>query len=191
MPALKFCRAVELSKAHALMSPGPVVLISSAHGGLRNVMTAAWSMPLDFSPAKVAIVVDRQHFTRELMEKSGEFVLNIPPKSLLDKVMAAGSQSGRGHDKFAACGLEAVAAAKVAAPLVAGCVGWLECRIVPEAHNQQAHDLFIAEVVAAWADERAFHDGCWQPCEESLRPLHYLSGNRFMVMGTIVEAPAA
>ncbi len=46
-------------------------------------------------------------------------------------------------------------------PLVEGCVGWLACRLVPEPHNQQAYDLFIGEVVGAWADERVFRDGRW------------------------------
>jgi chromate transporter len=39
-------------------------------------------------------------------------------------------------------------------PLVAGCSAWLVCRLLDEPHNQQAYDLFIGEVIAAWADER-------------------------------------
>ena len=31
------------------------------------------------------------------------------------------------------------------------CVAWLECRLLPEPHNQQTYDLFLAEVVAAEA----------------------------------------
>ena len=39
-----------------------------------------------------------------------------------------------------------------APPLVQGCAAWLVCRVIPEPHNQQTYDLFIGEVVAAWAD---------------------------------------
>ena len=181
------CCTVELSKAYLLMNHGPVVLISSAHGGRRNVMTAAWTMPLDFAPAKVAVVVDHSSFTRKLMEASGEFVLSIPPKALAETVMAVGSQSGREVDKFAAFGIATAPAEKVSAPLIAGCVAWLECRIIPEIHNQQSYDLFVAEVVAAWADERVFSGGRWHFAEEELRTIHYLSGGSFVVSGETFE----
>ena len=50
---------VELPKSYRLLNHGPTVLVSSAHGGRRNIMAAAWSMPLDFSPPKVCVVIDR------------------------------------------------------------------------------------------------------------------------------------
>ncbi|HQO30181.1 MAG TPA: flavin reductase family protein, partial [Accumulibacter sp.] len=80
-----------------------------------------------------------------------------------------------------------VPAEKVSAPLIAGCVAWLECRIIPEVHNQQSYDLFVAEVVAAWADERVFRDGRWHFAKEEWRTLHYLSGDRFLVSGQSFE----
>jgi len=187
MPEIEHCRPVDLPKAYLLMNHGPVVLISSAHGGRRNVMAAAWTMPLDFSPAKVAVVVDRNSYTRELMEASGEFVLSLPPKAMAGKVLAVGSHSGREGDKFVAFGINTVPAEKVSAPLIAGCVAWLECRIIPEVHNQQSYDLFVAEVVAAWADERVFRDGRWHFAKEEWRTLHYLSGDRFLVSGQSFE----
>ena len=55
---------VELSQAYRLLNHGPTVLVSAAHGGRRNVMAAAWSMPLDFAPPKVAVVLDKSTFTR-------------------------------------------------------------------------------------------------------------------------------
>ncbi len=189
MPGIEHCRPVDLPKAYLLMNHGPVVLISSAYGGRQNVMTAAWAMPLDFSPAKVAVVVDRNSFTRELMEKSGEFVLSIPPRALAETVMAVGSHSGREVDKFAAFGIATAPAEQVSAPLIAGCLAWLECRIIPEPHNQQTYDLFVAEVVAAWADERVFSDGRWHFAGEERRTIHYLSGGSFVVSGRTFEVP--
>ena len=51
--------AVPLTKAYLLLNHGPVTLVSSAAGGRRNVMAAAWAMPLDFAPPKVAVVIDK------------------------------------------------------------------------------------------------------------------------------------
>ena len=52
---------VELPKAYRLINHGPTVMVSSAHGGRRNIMSAAWNMALDFTPAKVCVVIDKEH----------------------------------------------------------------------------------------------------------------------------------
>lgn len=89
---------VELTKSYLLLNHGPVTLISSAHGDRRNVMAASWAMPLDFSPPKVAVVIDSHAYTRELVEASGELVLCIPSRAIAKKVLAVGSQSGHEVD---------------------------------------------------------------------------------------------
>lgn len=178
---------VPLAKSYLLLNHGPVTLVSSAANGRSNVMAAAWAMPLDFDPAKVLLVVDSNTLTRELIEASGEFALNIPCRRIADKVLAAGSVSGRDGDKFAASGLETLAASRISAPLIQDCVAWLECRVIPEAHNQQRYDLFIAEVVAAWADPAAFSDGRWHFPDADSRTIHYQAGGAFFVTGESFE----
>lgn len=174
---------VELAKSYLLLNHGPVTLVSSAHGERRNVMAASWAMPLDFDPPKVAVVVDGRSFTRELIEGSGEFVLSIPSKAIADKVLAVGSQSGRELDKFAAYSVGTSQASKVQAPLIEGCVAWLECKVIPEEHNQKRYDLFIAEVVAAWADPTLFNNGHWSFENDQQRTIHYIAGGSFLVTG--------
>lgn len=69
-------------------------------------------------------------------------------------------------------------------PLLEGCAAWLECRLMPEPHNQNQYDLFIGEVVAAWADERVFSDGHWHfDGHDQLRTLHHVAGGHFLVIG--------
>lgn len=185
--------SVDLSIASRLLNHGPVTLVTSAHGGARNVMAAAWAMPLDFDPPKVAVVIDANAYTRGLVEASGEFALNLPCRALAEQVLRAGSASGRDLDKFAHAGLEPFAAARIGAPLVAGCVAWLECRVLPRPDNERRHDLFLAEVVAAQADERVFRDGRWRFDEaaDELRTLHYFGGSVFAVTGAAVDLAAA
>ncbi|QSI75977.1 flavin reductase family protein [Niveibacterium microcysteis] len=181
---------VDLAKAYRMLNHGPVTLVSSAHGDQRNVMAAAWAMPLDFSPPKVAVVIDKQTFTRGLVEASGEFVLNIPARGIAAQVIAAGGHSGRDGDKFDALGLATLPSAVVAAPRVAGCVGWLECRVIREPHNEQAYDLFLGEVVAASADARVFRDGHWlfdEATDPNLRTLHYVAGGQFYATGDSLQ----
>lgn len=179
---------VELAKAYRLLNHGPTVLVSSAHGHITNVMAAAWSMPLDFSPPKVAVVIDRNTLTRQLVDASGEFALNIPSREMAQATLAVGSVSGRDLDKFRAYGLATFSAEKIAAPLLEGCLGWLECRVIPEPHVQERYDLFLGEVVAAWADARAFSNGHWTLEEGGPRSIHYVAGGNFFETGAAFEA---
>lgn len=181
--------AVALPKAYLLLNHGPTVLVSSAHGGRQNVMAAAWSMPLDFAPPKVAVVIDKATLTRELVEASGEFVLNVPAREQAGLTLAVGSQSGREVDKFSATvGAGGTAASRVAAPLIEGCLAWLECRLIPEPHIQNAYDLFLGEVVAAWADPEVFSDGRWHFPDAQRRSIHYQAGGHFFATGEGFEA---
>jgi len=178
--------AVALAHASRLLNHGPVTLVSSAHGDASNVMAAAWAMPLDFDPPKVVVVIDATTYTRQLVEASGEFALNIPCRALASQVLRAGTVSGRDVDKFDYAGLARFAATQIGAPLIVGCVAWLECRVLPRPDNHQRHDLFIAEVVAAQADDRVFRDGHWQFDEDRLRTLHYFGDEVFAVTGEMI-----
>ena len=188
--------AVPLPKAYLLLNHGPTVLVSSAHGGRRNVMAAAWNMALDFDPPKVAVVIDKATLTRELVEASGEFVLNVPAREQAALTLAVGTQSGREVDKFQKVmrsgipgdGVGETAASQVGAPLIEGCLAWLECRVIPEPHVEQAYDLFLAQVVAAWADPAAFSEGRWHFPDPQRCSIHYQAGGNFFATGEAFEA---
>jgi flavin reductase (DIM6/NTAB) family NADH-FMN oxidoreductase RutF len=181
---------VDLAKSYRLLNHGPTVLVGSAHDGAVNIMAAAWSMPLDFSPPKVAVVIDRNTLTRQLVEASGEFSLNVPSRAMVHTTLAVGSASGREHDKFRALGLATFVGEKIAAPLLEGCLGWLECRVIPEPHIQDRYDLFLGEVVAAWADPRAFRNGHWSFEDGQPRSIHYIAGGNFFETGEAFEVKA-
>lgn len=189
---------VALPHAYRLLNHGPTVLVSAAHEGRRNVMAAAWAMPLDFDPPKLAVVIDKSTFTRGLIDASGRFVLNLPCRAFADAAYTVGSTSGHdlGHgtgdapDKLARYGLASFAGQAGDAPLLEGCVAWLECRVLPEPHVQQAYDLFLGEVLAAQADDRVFSQGRWHfsPEHESLRTLHHVAGGAFFSVADLLQA---
>jgi flavin reductase (DIM6/NTAB) family NADH-FMN oxidoreductase RutF len=185
MPRPEHVKPVELAQAYRLMNHGPTVLVSSSHGGRHNLMAAAWSMPLDFTPAKVCVVIDKATLTRKLVEASGEFTLAVPTRGFAAQTLSVGRTSGAdladGQDKFSQYQLSWFAGAQ-AAPLPQACTAWLECSVIPEPHNQQAYDLFIGEVRHAWADERVFSTGHWHPPQDlpqHLQSIHYIAGGSF------------
>ncbi|EER59870.1 flavin reductase domain protein FMN-binding [Acidovorax delafieldii 2AN] len=183
---------VPLDKAYRLLNHGPTVLVSARHGGVDNVMAAAWACALDFAPPKVTVVLDKATRTRELVEASGFFALQLPTVPMAALTVALGNDSAKATpDKLQRHGV-----ALFEAPghpntrLVQGCAAWLLCHVIPEPHNQQAYDLFIGEVVAAWADERVFRNGHWEfdTAPDELRTLHYVAGGQFYATGASVRA---
>ena len=185
-------QTVELKHAYRLLNHGPTVLVGSQHAGRSNVMAAAWAMPLDFDTPKIAVVIDKATLTRELIDASGVLSINVPTVAMKDQVMGAGGMSGKNHpDKLARCQISTLTAPNTGVPLVQGCIAQLECRVLPAtAHVAGPHDLILAEVIAAWADERVFTEGRWhfEDAPPELRSLHHVAGGNFYAIGERVKA---
>jgi len=177
---------VPLAKSHRLINHGPTVLVSARHGGVDNVMAAAWACALDFSPPKLTVVLDKSTKTRELVEQSGRFVIQVPTVAQLQLTSTLGTHSlASAPDKLAASGVQLFGIEGFDQPFVAGCSAWLACELIAEPHNQQTYDLFIGEVVGAWADTRVFRADHWHfaDADPSWRSLHYIAGGHFHATG--------
>ncbi|WP_114811665.1 flavin reductase family protein [Paraburkholderia kururiensis] len=182
---------VALEHASRLINHGPTVLVTSADGSRRNVMAAAWSMPVEFTPPRIAVVIDKHTFTRELAMASGTFGICVPGAAFIDHTYAVGSSSGREMDKFAKYGIETVQGPVLGLPLVeTGCAAWMECRLIREPHTEDAYDTCFGEVVAAAADSRVFANGHWNfdGSNAGLHTLHHLGAGIFVPVSNQVRA---
>lgn len=132
------------------------------------------------------MVLDKIARTRQLVEGSGWFVLQVPNAAQARLTHQVGHHSLFDQpDKLARLGVQLARVEGFDAPLVNGCSAWLMCRVIDEPHNQQTYDLFIGEVVAAWADDRVFCDGHWayEHAGPDWRSLHYVAGGHFYAIG--------
>jgi flavin reductase (DIM6/NTAB) family NADH-FMN oxidoreductase RutF len=187
----KHISPVDLAKAYRLINHGPTVLVSARHAGVANVMAAAWACALDFAPPKLTVVLDKSSKTREMIEMSGAFIIQVPTVSQLQLTQTVGTLSlSTEPDKLKLSCVELFDIAGHDLPFVAGCSAWLACKLIPEPHNQQAYDLFIGEVVGAWADTRVFSEGRWhfEDADPDLRSLHHVAGGHFYAIGEPLTA---
>lgn len=185
---------VPLDKAYRLINHGPTVLVSAHHDGVDNVMAAAWACALDFAPPKLTVVLDKTTRTRDLVERSGRFVIQVPTAAQLTLTHTLGTHSLRDEaDKLERSGVQLFRLPGSELPFVDGCAAWLQCRLIVEPHNQATYDLFIGEVVAAWSDARVFRDGHWhfESADPALRSLHYVAGGHFLATGESLTVPTA
>ncbi len=185
---------VQLSHASRLLNHGPTVIVSTVHEGRRNLMAAAWSMPVEFTPPRIAVVIDKSTYTREQIAHTGTLALNIPCRALADLTFTVGSISGRNdpmpeEDKFERYGIKSFSGAVLGLPLVEDCIAWMECRVISEPHAEQTYDTFFVEAVSALSDTRVFANGRWD-MNDSNRPLHtihHLGAGLFAVASDPVQ----
>jgi flavin reductase (DIM6/NTAB) family NADH-FMN oxidoreductase RutF len=134
------------------VTPTGLYLISTAYQGKRNVQFAFRALGISDEPPLIVIGIQDKNFSREVIQKSGEFVLNVCSENQLHAVDKSRDLSGRNvEDKFLALGLETLPAKRVQAPLVAGCHANVECRVVNELFYEGLH-LFVGEALVAHAD---------------------------------------
>src|SRR2546423_14250639 len=121
-----------LTKIRRFLEPGPVVLVSSAYKGERDIMTMGWHMMMGFEPALFGCFIWDENHSVELIRRSKQCEINLPTYDLNDAVIGIGnSHGGRGGvGKFERFNLTPVPAAKMTAPLIAECYANFECKLI-------------------------------------------------------------
>ena len=172
--------------ARRLLGGGPVALVTTAWRGNYNVMPGVYFTPLSFDPPLIGLAVHPSRHTHDMIKSSEEFALNLAGLELLHHCQYLASVSGREVDKLDLTKLPTFRARHVEAPLLEGCVGYIECG-VEDAYPIGDHTLFVGSVVAAQIEEDAF-DGTWRLTDPDLKPLHYLGLNHYGVLEGRLEA---
>ena len=153
---------VPVEKAYKLLGNGPVVMVSAALDGKFDVMTNAWNCALE------------------------KLVVNIPCAAQKDLLLKVGSCHGDKVDKFSDFSIPYTLGTAVKAPLVDGCLAWLECRVIKDP-ALASYDLVACEVIKATAQDFYFKDNnivissdLNQSC------IHHAGDDNFYTMGKLV-----
>ena len=139
---------VPLDKSYRLLNHGPTVLVSARHGGGTDVMAAAWACVLDYGqPPRVTVVLDKATRTRELIEASGAFALQLPTRAQIALTVGVGTDSLHTvPDKLARHGVELFEAPGADLPLVPGAA---------VAQNEQQSDILQALIALGYSEREA------------------------------------
>jgi flavin reductase (DIM6/NTAB) family NADH-FMN oxidoreductase RutF len=183
---------IERRPSSALL-PAPVVLVTVADSdGRANLLTIAWAGTVCSTPPMLSIAIRPTRYSHKMATEAREFVVNIPRTSQLAQVDLAGVWSGIEHDKFKELGFTPAPATKVAPPLIQECPINLECQVQHQL-SLGAHDLFIAEIVAAHYDEELL-DSHGRVKTGEIDALAYLEGEYWSLgerLGSYGRAQAA
>ena len=141
------------SKPGPLLAPVPSVMVSCGSMEESNIITIAWTGIINSNPPMTYISVQRSRHSHDMIERSGEFVINLVPVSLTKAMDFCGVRSGRDIDKFSSQGLTREKADTITAPLIAECPVNMECKVT-EIKRMPSQDMFMAEITSVHIDDR-------------------------------------
>lgn len=139
-------------KPGTMLNPVPAVMVSC--GSVpeeENIITIAWTGIINSEPPMTYVSVRKSRFSHDVIEREGEFVINLTTEALAKAADFCGVRSGRDVDKFKEMGLTKEKADIVKCPMIAESPVSLECRVV-EMRSWPTHDMFMAEIVSVHAD---------------------------------------
>lgn len=172
-------KKLKISEFYHLINHGPCVMITTGTVKAANAAPVAWTMPVNDEPPMLAIALAEGHYTTELINKTGEFAVNIPDRKMLPVLLAAGKISGRKENKVQQLGLKLAEGSAVSAPHLEKAIGYIECKV----REKKVYDgvvLVVADVVGAAAEEKLYDDYWITP---KAKTLHHLGSSFFCTPG--------
>ena len=139
-------------KPGTLLSPVPAVMVSCGDGEEKNIITIGWTGIINSDPPITYISVRKSRHSHHIIEKTGEFVINLTTEKLAFAADYCGVKSGRDVDKFKEMNLTPEDVEIVKCPMIEQLPVNLECRVL-EVKSYPTHDMFIAEIVAMHIDD--------------------------------------
>ena len=138
---------------HIMKTIGNGILLTTADGDQVNTMTIGWGkIGVVWSRPVFEVLVRESRYTKQFLEKTGEFTVNIPLAKADKNILAVcGTKSGRDLDKFEALGLTKVPGQTVSVPGIKELPLTLECKVIykqdqdPEAIDQACFDRYYGK----------------------------------------------
>jgi len=138
------------------LSPLPAVMVSCGRTGEKpNIITVAWTGIINSHPAKTYVSIRPERYSHDIIKETGEFVINLTSSELTRKCDSCGVYTGKKVDKFKKYNLtpEYPENNEVSCPMIGESPISLCCkvdRIIPLG----SHDMFIADIVGVYVDEK-------------------------------------
>ena len=118
--------------------------ITAKHGDEISAMTANWIVQSSFDPPMMMLAVEADSHSRQVIEKSGAFAVNIYASGQRELAGQMGMTFAKHPEKLG--GITWKPGPVTGSPLVESALGWVECQVKSTAPSGD-HVLFIAEVV--------------------------------------------
>lgn len=147
---------IQLKESGPMLPPVPAILLTV--NGLeegKDEISVVWTFINEGKPPQIGISVADYHVAQKMIEKHGEFVLNVPIESIVKEFDHIDMNSSKMGDKFKLSGLTRVKASNVNAPAIKESPIHVECKVIQTIAAPPQRKIFIGEVVATTVLENA------------------------------------
>ncbi len=120
--------------------------VTSRHGEQQSAMTANWLGQVSFEPPMVAVAVENDSHSHQVITASQAFAINVYESGQRAQAGSLGRTFAKHPDKVTEPASQPGPA--TGSPLLELALGWVECRVTGSIPTGD-HTLFIAEVVEA------------------------------------------
>ena len=174
-------REIKMSKTvfkpGTMLNPVPAVMVSCGDDTVNNIITIAWTGIINSDPPITYVSVRKSRYSHDIIERTGEFVINLTTEKLAFAADYCGVRSGRDVDKFKEMKLTAAESKEVSCPSIEESPVNIECRVM-EMKEYPTHDMFIAEIVSVSVDD-SLMDETGKLCLDEAGLVAYNHGHYF------------
>lgn len=164
-------------KPGTMLNPVPAVMVSCGDDAVNNIITIAWTGIINSDPPITYVSVRKSRYSHDIIERTGEFVINLTTEKLAFAADYCGVRSGRDVDKFKEMKLTAAESKEVSCPSIEESPVNIECRVM-EMKEYPTHDMFIAEIVSVSVDD-SLMDETGKLCLDEAGLVAYNHGHYF------------
>jgi flavin reductase (DIM6/NTAB) family NADH-FMN oxidoreductase RutF len=120
-----------------------VYVVAVADGRRRDAFTAAWITQVSFDPLLLAVSINPDNASYEVLHAGGSFTVNVLKQSQLELARRLGTSSGREEDKLA--GIRS-RRGRTGAPILEEALAYFDCELMGRTRAGD-HELVLGRVV--------------------------------------------
>ena len=139
------------------------ILLTTKAEGQVNTMTIGWgTMGIEWGRPMFVAYVRESRYTHEMLERSGEFTVNIPVGAVDSKILGVcGTKSGRDMDKIRELNLTLEEPMNISVPGIKELPLTLECKILYR--MEQTLDTIPQDIIEKYYPNGDFHYAYYGP----------------------------
>jgi flavin reductase (DIM6/NTAB) family NADH-FMN oxidoreductase RutF len=120
-----------------------VYAVGVTDGQRRDAFTAAWVMQASFNPLLLAVSINPDNASYELLHATGNFSINVLKEDQLELARRLGTRSGRDEDKLAGIRCHP---GRLGSPILDEALSYFECELMGRTRAGD-HELVLGRVV--------------------------------------------
>ena len=144
----------------------PANIISVGEWDEANLITLAWVARVVSEPPVMSISIRPSRHSFPLIEKLGEYVINVPSTENIREMDFCGTRTGRKVNKWEELNLTKQKGLYVKVPLIKEFPINIECKVIKNIKHG-THSIYLGEVLAVNVDEKMLKGDILDPLKQN------------------------